>query len=204
MRGTVLPATARARVARPGRASVPTACRNIPTPTPAPPPRAIGYNRASIRTVSNRMRPIAVIAAAALGLGLAGTALAVAVKPETAVAYRQGLYHAILWNFVPMARMAQGRERWNQAAFAAHAADVAFYSTQLLQGFTPGSITAHSEAKPQIWRNWADFSARMKNFEHASARLAAVAKSGNEAAGKAAFKDTAATCQACHDHYRRG
>lgn len=148
------------------------------------------------------MRPF-LIAVAALGIGLGGVALAVPVKPGTAVAYRQGLYHAILWNFVPMARMVQGREPWNQAAFAGNASSIAFYSTQLLQGFTPGSITPHSEAKPEIWKNWADFSAKMKNFEDASAKLAAVARAGNEGASKEAFRQTVATCKSCHDKYRR-
>ncbi len=150
------------------------------------------------------MHPLNIVATAALGISLAGSALgAVAIRPATAVAYRQGLYRAILWNFVPMSEMVRGRLAWNHQGFAQRAGNVAFYSTQLLEGFTPGSITARSEAKPEIWRNWADFSAKMKNFEDASAKLAEISTNGNESATKQAFRQVAMTCKACHDHYRR-
>lgn len=148
-------------------------------------------------------RPTLVLAAAILGIGLGTAALAASIKPETAVNYRQGLYHAIAWNFAPMAQMVQGKQPWNQTDFAKRAGNVAFYSTQLLQGFTPGSLTPKSEAKPGIWQHWDDFSARMRDFESAAANLAAVAQRGDEAATRAAFKQTADTCKACHDHYRR-
>jgi len=137
------------------------------------------------------------------GLGAAGAAGAAPIKPETAVAYRQGIYHAILWNFGPMAQMVQGKQPWNQAAFAQGAARIAFYSQQLLEGFPPGSLTARSEAKPAIWEHWAEFSAKMRDFENASATLAAVAKGGDEAASKAAFAKTAQTCKSCHDAFRK-
>lgn len=149
------------------------------------------------------MRPSIVLAAAVLGISLGATALAATIKPETAVNYRQGLYHAIIWNFGPMAQMVRGRRPWDQAAFAQRAGNIAFYSTQLLQGFTPGSLTSKSEAKPAIWQHWDDFSTKMKDFEDASADLAAVARQGDEAATKAAFKRTVDTCKACHDHYRK-
>lgn len=149
------------------------------------------------------MRALVLLVIAVLGTSLGTTALAATVKPETAVNYRQGIYHAILWNFVPMAQMVQGRRPWNQATFAQGAARIEFYSQQLLEGFPPGSLTARSEAKPAIWQHWTEFSAKMQNFENASATLAAVAKSGDEAASKAAFKKTAETCKSCHDAFRK-
>ena len=149
------------------------------------------------------MRTFVLLAITVLGASLGSTASAVAVKPETAVNYRQGIYHAILWNFAPMAQMVQGRQPWNQAAFAQGAARIAFYSQQLLEGFPPGSLTARSEAKPAIWQHWTEFSAKMRDFENASATLAMVAKSGDEAASKAAFGKTAQTCKSCHDAFRK-
>ncbi|EQD58411.1 Cytochrome c prime [mine drainage metagenome] len=149
------------------------------------------------------MRALVLFATAVLGASLGTTTLAATVKPETAVNYRQGIYHAILWNFVPMAQMVRGMRPWNQATFAQGAARIEFYSQQLLEGFPPGSLTARSEAKPAIWQHWAEFSAKMQNFENASATLAAVARSSDQAASKAAFIKTADTCKSCHDAFRK-
>jgi cytochrome c556 len=149
------------------------------------------------------MRALILLVIAVLGASLGTMAIAATVKPETAVNYRQGIYHAILWNFAPMAQMVRGRQPWNQATFAQGAARIAFYSQQLLEGFPPGSLTARSEAKPAIWQHWTEFSAKMQNFENASATLAAIAKSGDEAASKAAFVKTAETCKSCHDAFRK-
>lgn len=150
------------------------------------------------------MRASILLSIAVLGASLGGTvALAAGIKPETAVDYRQGIFHAILWNFAPMARMVQGKQPWNQDAFAQGATRVAFYSRQLLEGFPPGSLTATSEAKPEIWQHWSEFSAKMRDFENASAALAATASRGDAAASKVAFGKTAQTCKSCHDAFRK-
>jgi cytochrome c556 len=148
------------------------------------------------------MRRLPLVLAAVAGFAISTVALA-AIKPDTAVAYRQGVYHAILWNFVPMSDMVRGRVPWNQAEFAKRAERVSFYSRQLLEGFPPGSLTGRSEAKPGIWTHWTDFAAKMQAFEDASAALASTAKGPDEAATRAAFAKTARTCKSCHDQYRK-
>lgn len=148
------------------------------------------------------MRRLPLVLAAVAGFAISAMALA-AIKPGTAVAYRQGVYRAILWNFVPMNDMVRGRAPWNQAEFAKRAARVSFYSQQLLEGFPPGSRTGRSEAKPGIWTHWPDFEAKMQAFENASAAMAQTARGTDEAATKAAFAKTAETCKSCHDKYRR-
>lgn len=148
------------------------------------------------------MRRLPLVLAAVAGFAISAMALA-AIKPGTAVAYRQGVYRAILWNFVPMNDMVRGRAPWNQGEFAKRAARVSFYSQQLLEGFPPGSRTGRSEAKPGIWTHWPDFEAKMQAFENASAAMAQTARGTDEAATKAAFAKTARTCKSCHDKYRR-
>ncbi|HVB83558.1 MAG TPA: cytochrome c [Rhodanobacteraceae bacterium] len=148
------------------------------------------------------MRRLPLVLAAVAGFAISAMALA-AIKPGTAVAYRQGVYRAILWNFVPMNDMVRGRAPWNQVEFAKRAARVSFYSQQLLEGFPPGSRTGRSEAKPGIWTHWPDFEAKMQAFENASATMAQTARGTDEAATKAAFAKTAETCKSCHDKYRR-
>ena len=142
------------------------------------------------------------IFAAAATLGIAAVATA-AVKPETAIAYRQAGYTMLGWNFGPMAQMVRGKTPWDAAEFARRAERVALIAPQLLEGFPEGSDTgATTEAKPEIWKNMDDFKLKMDDLVKQSKLLADVAKSGDEAKMKDQFKQTAAACKACHEKYR--
>jgi len=142
------------------------------------------------------------IFAAAATLGIAAVATA-AVKPETAIAYRQAGYTMLGWNFGPMAQMVRGKTPWDAAEFARRAERVALIAPQLLEGFPEGSDTgATTEAKPDIWKNMDDFKLKMDDLVKQSKLLAEVAKSGDEAKMKEQFKQTAGACKACHEKYR--
>lgn len=146
------------------------------------------------------MRPA--VCALGLSLLLSGTAFA-AVKPETAIHYRQAAYTLIGWNFGPMVQMVRGKSPWDAAAFARHAERVAFIAPQLLEGFPEGSGSgAETEARPEIWTDAAGFKSKMDDFVRESKQLAEVARTGDEAKTKEQFKATAGTCKACHDRYR--
>lgn len=149
------------------------------------------------------MRALPAIAAVTV-ISVAISAMAFAqVKPDRAIHYRQGIYHAILWNFGPMSAVVRGKTKWDQADFAKRAKRIDFYSQQLLEGFPPGSDTgAKTRAKPEIWTHFADFKSKMSHFEDAAAMLAKVSEGGDQAASKQAFMDTAKACRACHDKYR--
>lgn len=135
---------------------------------------------------------------------LAGTAIAsAAVKPETAIRYRQGAYAMIGWNFAPLGEMAKGKTAFDAAEFSKRAERIAFLAPQLLEGFPPGSDSgAKTDAKAAIWTRMDDFKAKMDDFVTQSKLLAEVARTGDEAKMKAQFKQTAGTCKACHEDYR--
>ena len=147
------------------------------------------------------MRPTRFVLAV-LGACAAVTAIA-AVKPETAIRYRQSVYTMIGWNFAPLAQMVKGKAAWDAAEFARRADRIAFLAPQLLEGFPAGSDTgAKTEAKPAIWQDMDDFKAKMDDLVTQSRALAEVAKSGDEAKMKEQFRQTAGACKACHDKYR--
>ena len=147
------------------------------------------------------MRALAVtLAVAAI---LAGAAAHAAVKPETAIDYRQSAYTVIGWNFAPLGEMVKGKTAFDAAEFARRAERIAFLAPQLLEGFPQGSDAgAKTQAKPGIWTHMDDFKSKMTDFVDQSKTLAQVAKVGDEAAMKEQFKKTASTCKACHDDYR--
>lgn len=143
---------------------------------------------------------LVVVTVASLAISVAALAQ---TKGSRAIQYRQGVYHAMGWNFGPMNAMVRGKIPWNQAEFAKRASRIAFYSQQLLEGFPPGSDTgAKTDAKPAIWQNFDDFKAKMQNFENAAATMAKVTQGNDQAASKQAFIDTAKACKACHEKYR--
>jgi cytochrome c556 len=148
------------------------------------------------------MRRASLILATAAALGVTAIATA-AVKPETAIAYRQAGYTMLGWNFGPMAQMVRGKTPWDATEFARRAERVALIAPQLLEGFPEGSDSgATTDAKAEIWKNMDDFKLKMDDLVKQSRLLAEVAKSGDEAKMKEQFKQTAAACKACHEKYR--
>jgi cytochrome c556 len=109
----------------------------------------------------------------------------------------------IVWNFGPMAGMAQGKIPYDATQFASRAGRVAVLAPLLEEAFPAESQgVATSKLKPEMWSNRADFDAKLKNFEERSATLAAVARGGDFEKTKAAFFDTANACKACHEKYK--
>ena len=148
-----------------------------------------------------RLRTLGLLAAVAAGIP--ATASAADVKAEDAIEYRQSVFTVIKWNFAPIGAMVKGEKPFDASAVARHAEFLKMLSQMPLEGFTPGSAKGDTEAKADIWTDWSDFKAKMTDFQQQTAKLADVAKSGNEAAIKEQFGATGKTCKSCHDKYRK-
>ena len=127
---------------------------------------------------------------------------AMAQKAEDAIKYRQGVFRVIGWNFGSMAAMAKGKKPYDAQEFARNAEIVAFMSQLPLEGFTPGSETGDTRAKPDIWLDLDDFKAKLEKMQQEVAALAKVAKTGNFGASKEQLGEAGQACKACHDKYR--
>ncbi len=141
-----------------------------------------------------------------LGLLMAGVisvGASAQVKPEDAVRYRKSGYTLVVWHFSPLGAMVRGKIPFDKQVFARHANHLANVVPMLLEGFPKGSIVGNSEAKPEIWSNWPDFQAKMRDFETQTKLLAEVAKAGDEAKMKEQFGKVGATCKGCHDKYKK-
>ena len=141
---------------------------------------------------------------------LAGLLAGVLVTPaqaadaDKAIKYRQALFQVILWDFGPMAGMVKGKIPFDAAAFAARAERVSMMGSRIVEGFGPGTDAGDmkTRALPAIWEDRAGFEKAAQDFIDASAKLASVAKGGDEDAMKAQFAATGKTCKGCHDEYR--
>jgi cytochrome c556 len=92
----------------------------------------------------------------------------------------------------------------NLATVRASAATISNLSRKASGWFPKGTgpELGKTGAKPEIWQNWPDFTAKLHNFQAAAKMFNAAAASGNVGAIKARFGDLAGTCKACHDKYR--
>jgi cytochrome c556 len=92
----------------------------------------------------------------------------------------------------------------NLGAVRSSAAGIASLSRKASGWFPKGTgpELGKTGAKPEIWQNWPDFTAKLRNFQGAAKAFDAAAKSGNLSAIKARYADLGGTCKACHDKYR--
>lgn len=138
-----------------------------------------------------------------LALLLASGQASAQTRPEDVIRYRKAQYTVMLWNWMPLNAMVRDRVPFDAAEFKRRAQRVAAVAPQLLEGFAEGSGEgAPTDAKPEIWKDFADFRSKMQDLERETAALAQIAEGGDEAAMRAQFARTGSACKACHDLYK--
>ncbi len=156
--------------------------------------------------MSRATRNLAVLAALAVPLAVAAQA-----KPEDAIRARQSLMRVIGMNFGPIGRMASGDAPMDKAVFQANAARIeAIWAMNPAQYFVKGSdrpvagskVATFTDAKPEIWSQPDKFKASVERATKNVTALGQAARSGDEAAMKAAVGELAKSCKACHDDFR--
>ena len=124
-------------------------------------------------------------------------------KPEDAIKYRQSAFTVMANHFGRINAMAQGKAPFNAAVVQKNAALVDTLIQLPFGSFGPGTDKgAPTKASEKIWKEEAKFKAAAEANQKAVAKLAADAKSGDEAKFKAAFGEVGKTCKACHDDYQ--
>jgi cytochrome c556 len=153
----------------------------------------------ALRTLKSRLRPAALVAAAVAWMPIVS-----AGPTEDAIEYRQAVMGVYSFSAGQMADMAKGKVPFDAAAFQTRAKDLAAAAgLDVLAGFPEDSVSDDSDAKDEIWLNWADFESKLEDLRTQSAKLAEVAAGGDEAAMKAQLDETRGTCKACHDDYKK-
>ena len=119
-------------------------------------------------------RPRLILAILAAGAGLAAVATA-AVKPESAIAYRQAGYTMLGWNFGPMAQMVRGKTPWDAAEFArivglAQARDSGKHVERFVGVRVAGGKDERNAPPPQVFRCRKHHLARQVDVEHRDIR----------------------------------
>ena len=147
-----------------------------------------------------------------LTLGCLAIAAVVATAPASAadepsnlIKYRKAVMTAIGGHMGALGAMAKGEVSFTDEA-ALHARAINEMSQNLLRLFPEGSgyeADKKTNALPAVWEQWADFESAAKSLEEESAKLVAVAESGDAAAiGQQVGALGRNGCSKCHDTFR--
>jgi cytochrome c556 len=90
----------------------------------------------------------------------------------------------------------------DDAAFRAAAQTIAQRAPDMLSMFENQEIVADSRTKPEVFTNWADFTAKQGALVTAANALNEAATSGGFAAGRSLVAPLRDTCGGCHRPYR--
>jgi cytochrome c556 len=133
------------------------------------------------------------------------------MKPEAAIRARQSIMRVIALNFGPVSQMSQGKIAFNKDVYVANAMRLqAVWAMNVTHFFPAGSdkpvagskIASFTDAKADIWTSPDKFKKAAETMTQAVDKVAAAAKSGDEAAMKAAGGDLGKACKNCHDDFR--
>lgn len=102
-----------------------------------------------------------------------------------------------------IAAMVKGESAMDTEAVAAAAVTISRHAEKIPELFPQGSISKPSEALPEIWTTWDDFTARADRLAERARNFAGIAGSDAEAhVMAAAFAAMGETCRNCHTRYR--
>jgi len=144
----------------------------------------------------------AAAAAVVLGAGVAQSTFA-QVKPEILVKQRQAVMTLQGKYFGPLAAVAQGKAPYDAAAVQRNAGFLDNLSRMAWDGFDPSTRNEKSRVLPAVYDNNAKFKEAASRLENEASKLAALSRTGDEAAVKAQIGAVGKSCGACHDDFRQ-
>lgn len=138
-----------------------------------------------------------------LCFGLASGARAdVAGDDMPSVEYRQTVMSIIGRNMGAMGDIMKNRLVL-PGHVAVHAGQIAEMAQLIAPAFKKNVATDLTDAKPEIWQDWAKFEAAVADLGKAARTLEAAAKGSNAASVGPAMKALGKSCGGCHKPFRR-
>lgn len=132
----------------------------------------------------------------------APTAMTADSDPEAAIAYRQSYMTSVGGHFGALKQLVTGAVT-APGDMPMHAAALAALGKDITALFPAGSDVGETAAKPEIWAQWDDFSAKADAAAEATAALAAAVEGGDRKAIGEGFKAVGQSCRGCHEDYKR-
>lgn len=119
---------------------------------------------------------------------------------NAAVKARMDGMSAIADNVKVLGTMAKGQIAFDAMTAQAAARAIAAHSAASVALFTPRETDPKTEARPEIWENFADFTDKAQALDTLASDLAASMQTVKDV--QAAMVPLGASCKACHSLYR--
>jgi cytochrome c556 len=161
-----------------------------------------------IRLAAPRSTPflrlvLGIVLIAGVTLGFARAAQADPKELDDAqVKYRQNLMEIIGSNMGAIGDILKNRLDL-PGHVANHAGQMIDSSQMIAAAFKPKTTSTETDAKPEIWKDWAKFEAAIADFEAAAKDLQVAASGTDGAAVGAAVKALGKSCGGCHKSFRK-
>jgi cytochrome c556 len=158
------------------------------------------------RSVSSRsLVPAIALATSALSAFVVAPRLAwaqAAPADEAVIEYRQHLMSAVGYNMGAIGTIMKN-QLVLPGAVSNHAQQMADAAKLIAPAFERKVTAGKTDAKPEIWQDWAKFERAIADYRQAAADLAAAAKGSDPAATGAAVKALGESCGGCHESFRK-
>lgn len=155
---------------------------------------------------SMRPAPAATVAVLArlalLGLLLAGPAAAQSEMEVAEIKYRQALMDATGENMAAISTILKNRLPL-PGHVESHATQIGESAKLVAAAFKNPISKGETDAKPEIWKDWAEFEARITELDKAANDLAAAAAGSDRNAVGPAVKALGKACGDCHKSFRK-
>jgi cytochrome c556 len=130
---------------------------------------------------------------------IAGAAFAKEGVQDPTVKARMDLMAGIAANTKTLGQMASGATPFNAEEAAAAKAALAAAAAKVPASFEPPATDPVSDAKPEIWTNWADFVTRSEALLTSAEAMDASTLEGVQAG----MAGVGAACKSCHAVYKK-
>lgn len=124
-----------------------------------------------------------------------------------AIEARQGLFKEFKDGMGGMKKMLKDPAMYDEKGFEQLAKELQASSDKqwgsINAHFPKGSDVGDTDAKPEIWTQWAEFKAAADKNRKAVAELAKIASKADHAAAQAAVASVGQSCKGCHDKFKR-
>lgn len=147
--------------------------------------------------MSLRFKLLARIALAILAVNTLAP-VAFAAESQDVIDYRQRIMRTLDAQVAALGQILSGATPDDQVV--SHLEAIALGASQSLKSFE--AKVEGGESLPEVWTKWAEFSAKMKDFEQKTATAAKTAKEQGKDAALTNILD-ALRCKDCHDIYRK-
>lgn len=122
--------------------------------------------------------------------------------PDQPVSKRKAVFKQMLRTLEPMGMVVRERENYDRQAFLSGAKELKQLATEPWAHFTPDSNYPPTRAKPEVWKNPADFTQAQKKLMESTERLLKAAENGNMAQIRPALNSVEESCKSCHQQFR--